>query len=73
MWWKSKIILQQYRQFHCIHKNKCFYKDTVKDVETRFYTSTYELSITLPKEKNKKVIDVMEDELNDKIIKKALD
>ena len=46
------------------------YKDIAEDIETRFDTSNYELDRSLPKEKNKKVIGLMKDELSGKIIKK---
>ena len=39
------------------------YKDIAEDVETRFDTLNYELDGPLPKEKNKKVIGLMKDEL----------
>ena len=38
-------------------------KDIGEDVETRFDTSNYELDKPLPKEKNKKVIGLIKDEL----------
>ena len=44
------------------------YKNIVEDVETRFDISNYELDKLLPKEKNKKVIGLMEDELGEKIM-----
>ena len=46
------------------------YKDIVEDVETRFDTSNYELYRPLSKEKNKKVIRLMKDELGRKIMTK---
>ena len=42
------------------------YKDIAEDVETRFDTLNYELDGPLPKEKNKKVIGLMKDELCEK-------
>ena len=42
------------------------YKDIAEDVETRFDTSNYDLNRSLPKGKNKNVIDVMKDELGEK-------
>ena len=48
-------MLYGYRHFHCIHKNTDdIYKDIAEDVETRFYTSIYELNRSLSKGKNKK-------------------
>ena len=45
------------------------YKDISKDVERRFDTSNIELEKVLPKEKSKKVIVVMNDELRGKVMK----
>ena len=42
------------------------YKDISEDVERRFDSSNYELDRQLPKGKNKKVIEVMKDELDGK-------
>ena len=42
------------------------YKDIIEDAETRFDTSNYELNKPLTKEKNKKVIGLMKDELGRK-------
>ena len=39
------------------------YKDIAEDVQTRFDTSNYELDRALPKAKNKKVAELMKDEL----------
>ena len=46
------------------------YKDIAEDVEIRFDTSNYELDRPLPKEKNKKVIGLLKDELGGKIVEK---
>ena len=48
------------------------YKDIVEDVETRFDTSNYALNRPLPKGKNKKVIGVMKDELDGKIMEEYI-
>ena len=40
-------------------KTDCIYKDIEEDVETRFDTLNYELDRPLPKEKNKRVIELM--------------
>ena len=45
------------------------YKDIAEDAKTSFDTSNYELNRPLPKEKNKKVINVMKDKLEGKIMK----
>ena len=50
-------------------KTNYIYKGIVKDVETRFDTSCYELDRSLPKRKNKK-IGLMKDELGGKIMRK---
>ena len=50
-------------------KTEDTYKDIVEDVEIIFNTSNYELNRPLPKEKNKKVIGLMKDELGGKIMK----
>ena len=57
-------------------KTDDIYKDITEDVETRFDTSNYELEFIkehsierpLPKRINKKVIRLMKDELNRKIM-----
>ena len=50
-------------------KTDGIYKDIVEDVETRFDTSNFEIDRPLPKEKNKKVIGLIEDELGGQIMK----
>ena len=54
-------MLYGYSQFHDV------YKDTT-DVETRFDISNYESDKSLPKDKNKKIIGLMKDELGGKIM-----
>ena len=49
-------------------KTDDIFKDIAEDVETRFETSNYELDRPLPKGKNKKVIELMKDELVTKIV-----
>ena len=45
-------------------KNRWYlYEDVAEDVETRFDTSNYELDRPLPRRKNKNVIGLMKDEL----------
>ena len=46
------------------------YIDVAEDVETRYDTSNYELDKPLTKEKNKKVVGLMKDELGGKIMTK---
>ena len=47
--------------------------DIAEDVEIRFDTSNYELDRPLPKEKNKKVIGLIKDELCGKIMTKFVE
>ena len=54
-------MLYGYSQFHV-------YKDTTEDVETRFDISNYESDKSLPKDKHKKIIGLMKDELGRKIM-----
>ena len=49
-------------------KTNEFYEDIANDVEHRFYTSNYELNRPLPTGNKKKVIGLMRDELDGKII-----
>ena len=51
-------------------KTDDFYKDTAKDVETRFDTRGYSKDeiMPLPIRKNKKLIDMIKDELGGKIM-----
>ena len=49
-------------------KIKDFYRDIAQNVEERFDTSNYGVDRPLPKGKNKKVIDLMKDELDGGII-----
>ena len=49
-------------------KTNYFYEDIASDVENRFDTSNYEVNRPLPTGKNKKVIGLMKDELDGKII-----
>ena len=50
-------------------KTEDIYSDNGKDVETEFDTSNYELDRPLPKEKNKKVLVFVKDEISGKITK----
>ena len=62
IWWRNKIVLYGYREFHCVHKKDYIHKDIAEDVETNFDTN-YELDRPLSKGKNRKVIRLMKDEL----------
>ena len=60
-----------YRYIYIVYiKTDDIYNDIAEDVETRFDTSNYELDRPLPKEKKKKVIGLMKDELGRKIMTK---
>ena len=50
-------------------KTEDIYKDIAEDVEARFDSSNFELDRPLPKEKNKKEIGLMKDELSRQIMK----
>ena len=62
-------MLHEYRQFYSLHKKQNTYG---QDVETRFYTSNFELDRPLPKGKIKKVIGLMKNELGRKKWKSLL-
>ena len=49
-------------------KTEDFYEDISNDVEKRFDTSNYKVGRPLPTGKNKKVIELMKDELGGKIM-----
>ena len=51
-------------------KTEDFYKDVSNDVQKIFDTSNYEVNRPLPTGKNKKVIGLMKDELEEKIVTK---
>ena len=75
----SKILMYD-NVGHCVNRyrkskyiqNKTddIYKGIAADVETRFDTSNYELDRPLPKGKNKKLIGLMKNELDGKIMTK---
>ena len=50
-------------------KTDDIYKDIAGDFQTRFDTSNYELDRSLKKEKKKKLIGLMQDELGGKIVR----
>ena len=62
VWWKIKVA----RHFIVYIKPENIYKDLVENFKTRFDTSNYGLGRKLPKAKNKKVIELMKDELGGK-------
>ena len=51
-------------------KTEDIYKDIVEDVENRLDTSNYELNRPFPKGKNRKVVELMKDKLDGKIVTK---
>ena len=59
-------MLYGYRNVIVYIKAEDICKDIEEDVETRFDTSNYALDRPLPKEKSKKVIRLMKDELGGK-------
>ena len=59
---KNKILLCGYRQLHCSCKN-------IRDAETGFGTSNYEVGRPLSIGKNEKVIGLMKVELGGQIMK----
>ena len=67
---KEKLCYMNTDSFIVYLKTNDIYKDIAKDVETRFDTSNYELDRLLPKENNKKVIRLMKDDLDGKIMVK---
>ena len=50
-------------------KTDDIYKDIAEDVQTKFDTSHFQIDRPSPKEKNKKVIGLMKDELGGQIMK----
>ena len=69
---KAKLYYMDTDSFIVYIKTDNIYKDIAEDVETRFDTSNYGLNKPLPKGKNKKVIGVMNNELDVKIMKEFL-
>ena len=51
-------------------KTNYIYKNIAEDFETRFETSSFEIDRSLPIGKNKKVIELMKDEIGGQIMKK---
>ena len=67
---KQNCVIWIQIQFHCMHKNRCIYKEILKVIETRFDTSNYELDKQFPAGKNKNVLGLNEDEVGRKIYEK---
>ena len=66
---KAKLYYMDTCSFVVYIKTEDIYVDIAKDVERRFDGSNYEFERPLPIGKNKKVIGLMKDELDGKIIK----
>ena len=65
---EAKLCYMDKDSFIVHIKTDDIYKDTAEDVLTGFDTSNYELDRPLPKGKNKKVIGLIKDELDGKIM-----
>ena len=65
---KAKLCYMDTDSFMAYIKTEDIYVDIVKDVETRFDISNYELDKLLPTGKNKKVIGLRIDELGGEIM-----
>ena len=61
-------MLYGYRRFIINTKTEDFYEDIAEDVKKRSDTSNYEVNGPLPTGKNKKVIELVKDELGGKIM-----
>ena len=67
-WEKSTIILYRHRYLYSPHKKHGIYIDTAENVEIRFDTSSYKLDNPLPRGKNRKVIELLKNQLHGKAI-----
>ena len=65
---KYKLCYVDTNSFIAYIKTNNIYKDITKNVEARSDTSSFELDRLFPKGKNKKVIELMKDDLDGKII-----
>ena len=65
---KKKIMLHDTVSFIVYIRTEDIYADIVKDVETRFDTSSYELERLSPRGKNKNVVRLMKNELSRKML-----
>ena len=65
---KIKLCYMDTDSFIMIVKIENFYKDIANDVEKKYDTSNYVCERQLPMGKNKKVIDLLKDELGGKIM-----
>ena len=69
---KAKFCYTDTDNFIVYIKTDYIYKDIAAEVDTRFDTSNYELDRPLPIGKNKKVIELMKDELVGKVTVKLV-
>ena len=67
---KTKFCYMDTDSFFEHIKTGDIYKDIAEDVETKFDTSNYELDKPFPKGRNKRVIELMKDELGGEILTK---
>ena len=67
---KAKLCYMDADSFIVYIKTNDIYQVIGEDVESKFDTSNYELDRPFPKGKNKKVIELMKDELSGKIMTK---
>ena len=67
---KCKTLLFGYRQNIWILTD--IYKDIVENVETRFYTSNFEIDRPLSNGKNKKVIRLMKNEFGGQVVREFI-
>ena len=67
---KSKLCYMDTDGFIVYIKTDDIYKDIAEDIETKFDTSSYDIDRTLLKGKNNKVIGLMKDELDGKVMTK---
>ena len=66
---RAKLCYMHTDGFIVIIKTEKIYADIAKGVETRFYTSDYELDRSLLEGNNKKAIRLMKDEIVGKVMK----
>ena len=66
---KKQNFVMWIQQVYCSCKTDDIYKHIAEDVEKRSDTSNFEIDRPLPKEKNKKIIGLMKDELGLQIMK----
>ena len=65
----AKLCYKNTESFIAYIKTDAMYTNIAEDVETMFKTTNYKLNRSLPKGKNKKVVNVIKDELGGKSMK----